>query len=532
MTDTIAPYRYEIAPGRDGFAPLVHAEWTKFRTVRGWVIGCLAAVLLIVLLAILTGSGSHTETCVNGKCRTGGDVPTTGPGGQPVTDRFYFVHQPLAGAGSITVRVTSLTGEILPGGGVAAAAGSSGGSNPPPGAVSAVQPWAKAGVIVKESTQPGSPYAAVMVTGSHGVRMQDNFTHDRAGRSGAVSATSPRWLRLTRSGSTLTGYESSDGVTWTKVGTVRLSGLSSTVQVGMFVASPPYEQFSQHLGGGSGSQAFTIAGGTFDRVSVQGGAVGTWSGSQIEQGDLPPPAVGKFQQAGDTFTVSGAGDIAPVVGNRTGTIERTLVGAFAGLIVLIVLAGQFIAGEYRRGLIRTTLAASPRRARVLAAKALVIGTVAFAVGLLGAAIAVPLGERILRSNGNFIYPVSSLTGLRVIAGTAAVLAVGCVLALALGTILRRSTTAVTAVVVVMVLPYILSVSAVLPAGIAQWLLRLTPAAGFAIQQSTPAYSQVAAQYTPINGYFPLSPWVGFAVLCAWAAAAAALAAVLLRRRDA
>ena len=40
--------------------------------------------------------------------------------------------------------------------------------------------------------------------------------------------------------------------------------------------------------------------------------------------------------------------------------------------------------EYRRGLIRTTLAASPRRGRMLAAKALVIGAVAFAAGLLGA----------------------------------------------------------------------------------------------------------------------------------------------------
>ena len=35
-----------------------------------------------------------------------------------------------------------------------------------------IQPWSKAGIILKESTSKGSAYAAMMVTGSHGVRMQ------------------------------------------------------------------------------------------------------------------------------------------------------------------------------------------------------------------------------------------------------------------------------------------------------------------------------------------------------------------------
>jgi ABC-type transport system involved in multi-copper enzyme maturation permease subunit len=63
-------------------------------------------------------------------------------------------------------------------------------------------------------------------------------------------------------------------------------------------------------------------------------------------------------------------------------------------------------------------------------------------------------------------------------------------------------------------------------------LRLTPAAAFAIQQSIPQYSQVSNLYTPSNGYYPLAPWAGFAVLCAWAALALGLAVFLLRRRDA
>jgi ABC-type transport system involved in multi-copper enzyme maturation permease subunit len=99
-------------------------------------------------------------------------------------------------------------------------------------------------------------------------------------------------------------------------------------------------------------------------------------------------------------------------------------------------------------------------------------------------------------------------------------------------VLRRSAGAVTAVIVVIVLPYILGIASVLPVGAENWLLRVTPAAAFAVQQSLPAYPQVTAGYTPTAGYYPLAPWAGFAVLCAWAALGLALATVLLRRRDA
>src|SRR5262249_50288983 len=95
-----------------------------------------------------------------------------------------------------------------------------------------------------------------------------------------------------------------------------------------------------------------------------------------------------------------------------------------------------------------------------------------------------------------------------------------------------SAAAVTAVIVVIVLPYILARPTVLPVGAAQWLLRITPAAGFAIQQSLPQYPQVSNAYTPLNGYYPLAPWAGFAVLCGYAALALGLALYLVRRRDA
>jgi hypothetical protein len=141
--------------------------------------------------------------------------------------------------------------------------------------------------------------------------------------------------------------------------------------------------------------------------------------------------------------------------------------------------------EYRRGLIRTTLTANPRRGRVLAAKSLVIGAVTFVVGLAACAVAVPLVEKVERSKGYYVAWAPTLTELRVVVGTAALLAVAAVFAVALGCIVRRSAAAVAAVIVVVVLPYILAVASVLPTGPAEWLTRVTPAADFAIQQSSP-----------------------------------------------
>ena len=166
------------------------------------------------------------------------------------------------------------------------------------------------------------------------------------------------------------------------------------------------------------------------------------------------------------------------------TVAQTLAGTFAGLIVLAVVGAMFMTAEYRRRLILVTLTAAPRRGRVLAAKAVVVAAVTFTAGLGGAAIAVVLGQRVLRGNGAYVYPASALTQVRVIAGTAAVLAVTAVIALAIGTILRRGTGAVAVVVTVIVLPYLFTVAApILPSGAAGWLLRVTPAAAFAVQQT-------------------------------------------------
>ena len=532
MSTADAPYRSPRPAGRDGFPQLLHAEWTKFRTVRGWVVGTAVGALVIVLMAWLTSGLSRSQICssTNGgpsTCHNGHPPTPTGPNGQPVTDQYELVHQSLHGDGSITIRLTSLTGLYQKNSTVPVA------GNPLASMSKGAQPWSKTGVIVTTGIGQGASYAAVMVTGSHGVRMQYDYSHDVAGTPGTVSAASARWLRLTRIGDTITGYDSTDGRHWTALATAHLAGHPATVQMGMFTTSPDYIPAGASEAGGP-----SLATGIFDHVSVRGtGLGGGWHGTPVGGVNFGGPGlqgVG-FHEHGGAFTVTGSGDIAPaVVGGATDPghgIERTLIGAFIGLIVLAVVSALFITGEYRRGLIRSTFAASPHRGRVLAAKAMVIGAVVFVAGLIASGIALPLGEHLLRANGNSIYPAGTEAEVRAVVGTAALLAVASVFALALGTALRRSALAVTAVIVLIVLPYILAVASVLPPGPAEWLLRVTPAAGFAVQQTVVRYPQVAAPYTPMDGYFPLAPWAGFAVLCAYTLCALGLAAYLLRTRD-
>jgi hypothetical protein len=545
-TGTITSYRSGQRPGRDDFPHLLRAEWTKFRTVRGWVIAMVAAAVLTALAVVALAGVS------NGSQNAGASPAVAiGPGGEAVTDDFYFVRQSLDGNGSITARVASLD-TVLP---------MAGGSTFPHIAV----PWAKAGIIIKASTRPGSAYAAVMATPAHGVRMQYDYTHDTAGLPGAVSAASPRWLRLTRSGDTITGYDSADGTHWTKIGTASLAGLPPTVQAGLFVTSPrllvPNNSVSCRRGAcsaGTPGQSFagnsslfsydTQATAAFGHVSLRGERPGSaWRGGQIgfptgiafictpSPGHFcPRTPAGGFKKSGGTFTLAGGGDIAPYVPD-VDPLGTVLKGSLVGLLAVIALGALFITAEYRRGLIRTTFAASPRRGRVLAAKAIVIGLVTFAAGLAGAAAALPIAENKLHSGGwaSSVYPVWSLTsghGLQIVVGTAALLAVAAILALSAGAVLRRTAGAIAAVVVLLIVPLILG--AILPQGPGDWLLRLTPAAAFGLQQGTPHYSQVTSVCQPINGCFPLAPWEGFAVLCAWGAAALGIAVFLLRRRDA
>lgn len=471
-------------PARDGFGQVVRAEWTKLRSVRStaW---CLAiAVGLTVLLSVLLASGSSTDA-------------NEGP---DYVDRFSFLHRPLSGDGTITGHLRTQRDS---------------------------HEWAKAGLIIKQGTESGAPFAAVMVTPRHGVRMQANFDTELGGSPD----TAPRWLRLTRTGETVTGYESADGTTWTPVGTVTLGGLPPAVEVGLFVTSPPNTVIERGPGSTTVTGVPTAGEAVFDQVSVTGPAT-PWSHLDVAAArpadmlpDPNPPAAGTATEAAGTFTLTGSGEIAPVPpGGNDDVVQNSLAGVLIGLIAIITLGVLFATSEYKTGVIRTTLAASPRRGRVLVAKALVLGGVSLAAGLVAIFASFLLAQPLLRANGYQppAYPYPSLTDgtvLRALVGGAGFLALLALFGLGIGALLRRTAGAITLAIALVLLPQIIapllsSVSA------AKWVQRVTPAAGLAISQTRERYDS------------PIAPWAGFGVLCAFTALALGLAVWQIRRRDA
>jgi ABC-type transport system involved in multi-copper enzyme maturation permease subunit len=526
-TGAMAPHRSRLTPERESFWRLVRAEWTKFRTVRGWVIAVL--VTIVAITAFVFVASDVSSSCVASSGPSACPVQPTGPGGVPVLDAFYFAHQPVTGSGTITVQMTSLAGQV--------AVGQP--SNGVPQLAPGLAPWSKAGIIIKQNTSQGSVYAAMMVTGSNGVRMQWDYVNDTPGLAGRVSASAPRWLRLVRDGATITGYDSADGTHWALVGAATLPGLTSTVQAGLFAAGSYYDSNSCTY-----DVSFcTRATGVFRHIGLSWPATG-WTGTNVGGPNFGVPAPGTLRQSAGTLTAASFGDIGPAAGNAYGgngqSLQRALDGTFFGMIPLLVVAAMFMTAEYRRRLIWVSLAAAPRRGRLLAAKAVAIGAVGFVAGLVAASLAIAVGLPLLTRSGPLAWPVSLLTEARMVAGTGALLAVAAVLALAIGTIVRRSAPAVAIVIVVIVVPYLFAFGPLSgsqpqgsgPGGGGGWPLQITPAAALSVQQAVPQFHQLIAVYPLVNGYYPLAPWAGLAVECAWAAAALALAYYLLRRRDA
>jgi hypothetical protein len=469
---------------------VLHAEWTKLWTVRRWAAGLAAAALLSVLFGLLAANGTQDNT----NQRTGLIV---GPQGLVVQDSFRFVHRPLTGDGSIVAQVASQH---------------------------ASQPGAAAGIMVKTSTTPGSSYAALMVTSGHGVRLSANFGPG----TGAGPGAAPVWLRLTRAGAVITARRSADGVTWRPVGTVRLVRPAGTVQVGLFVTSPPKTVVTKTLSATSAGETATTSQATFDHVRVTGAAAGTWAGETIGHTDVKPPAPGSSTQAGGLFTVTGSGAIGSGEGPDD-PIQNSLFGLFFGVLVLIPVAVLFMTSEYRRPLILATFGASPRRRRVLAAKASVIGAASFGTGLT-AALATYLITRPLFQARGFRPPAFAYTFLgqpavlRAVIGSAVLAGALGVLSMAVAALVRRGAATIAIVVALFVLPVF--VAAPLPLTAARWLVALTPAGGLAIQRTKPPTDTLAEPWSM------LSPWLGLAVVCGYAAAALALAMWRVERRDA
>lgn len=98
-------------------------------------------------------------------------------------------------------------------------------------------PWAKAGVMIRESLTPNSAHASVFVTPANGVAFQ--YRGATGGASGNVNTTglaAPYWVKIVRSGSTFTAYRSANGWSWTTIGSQSIP-MGSVAYIGLAVTS-------------------------------------------------------------------------------------------------------------------------------------------------------------------------------------------------------------------------------------------------------------------------------------------------------
>jgi glucose/arabinose dehydrogenase/regulation of enolase protein 1 (concanavalin A-like superfamily) len=212
-------------------------------------------------------------------------------------DQFHYVYQPLNGDGTIIARLRYQTNSSA---------------------------WAKAGIMIKESTATGSSFVDALVTPNvspntpningvgctpngcasplppvtpsvgHGVHMQYNFNGDKSVTSPTALAgyNSPNeWLKLQRTGNTFTSWYSTDGKTWTSIGTTNVT-MKANATVGLFVNSHNIGQYS------------TVA---FDNVQVTSSASNPLPAPWLDT-DVGSPAIsGSAGYTNGTFTVNGAG---------------------------------------------------------------------------------------------------------------------------------------------------------------------------------------------------------------------------------
>ena len=197
----------------------------------------------------------------------------------------------------------------------------------------------------------------------------------------------------------------------------------------------------------------------------------------------------------------------------------SLQGVIFGQLVIAVLGAVAITSEYSTGMIDVSLTVQPRRVTVYAAKSAAVALVAMAAGLVASFTSFLLGQAILDRRG-LGTSLSQPHVLRAVIGAGLFLAVSGLLALGLGAVFRSAAGAITAASAVLFLSLLFE--AFLPGTVQTAIDRWIP---------FNAGSQIWSTVTVPSAH-QFSPWAGFTVFTAYAAAALAAGLVLFRRRDA
>ena len=230
-----------------------------------------------------------------------------------------------------------------------------------------------------------------------------------------------------------------------------------------------------------------------------------------------------------TVAVSAAAAAAtrcPAAGCGQDPAKVSLTGVYLGQVVVAVVAVLAISGEYSSGMIRTTLAAMPRRTTVLAAKAALVTGLTLAAGTFAVLGSLLAGRLILPGHGltaaHGFAPLSLADGpvLRAAAGSVLYLALIALLSLGTAAAVREPAAAIG---IVLGLLYLFPIVAAVVSD---------PYVQRHLQQIAPMTAGLEIQATTGLRSLPIGPWPGLGVLAAWAAAALLAGGLVLRLRDA
>lgn len=222
---------------------------------------------------------------------------------------------------------------------------------------------------------------------------------------------------------------------------------------------------------------------------------------------------------GALFTAARAAHWPPRDPQELLTFDPTLAslgGTFLAQLAIGVLGVLVVTGEYTTGMIRATFTAVPHRVGVLLARSVVFTAVTSVTLLPTALVAFTLGQRLLSSKHIETTLGAPNVGRAVVGAGLYLVAIG-LFGVALGWLIRHTAGAIATLFgLLLILPLLVHfLPDPWPDRIGKWLPSQAGQAVFAVRHEPGS----------------LDPWVGFAVLCAWAVAALVAAAVLLVRRD-
>lgn len=231
--------------------------------------------------------------------------------------------------------------------------------------------------------------------------------------------------------------------------------------------------------------------------------------------------IATFLEAGDAGAAAGSDAPGGPAAAAAAATDWALTSATAGMamasLVAAILGALSITSEYSTGMIRSSLAAVPKRLPVLFAKAVVLALVTFGVGLITLFGTYLIVTPILEGKGFEAHLDDPQTVIALIGG-AAYLAIVAVFSLGLGTIIRSGAGAIAAAVgVLLILPPLFMLVPL------EWLQDLAP---YLLSSAGAQMRTIPTGSTDVEG------WLAVIVSVAWAVVSLVVAAVLLKRRDA